>query len=245
MNDSHIHSYFSFDSRTSIESYIDFADKNNFKAICFTEHDEILDSQDLFEKYLKHINKCSNRTHIEILAGIELDIMNISKINLNIYNSLDFILLSYHQSCRTPIEYYANLYNLLLNCEIFSFFDSLAHIDFPLRYSNFSSLFEDQFENESFYYIEKILIFLIENNKALEINTENFLTANKNISIKFWNKVIDFYKKNNGKLLTYGSDSHNMDDFINSILNRNSILLNLRLTDSDLISYKNHKIYHF
>lgn len=243
MKDLHIHTIFSFDGKAKIESYINFAKQNFFDTIGFAEHDEIIDSMTLFKNYLNTISKNDKKTNVNILSGIELDIKNISNLSSFIYNSLDFILCSYHLICKTPTEYYINFYNLLLDKKIFSLFDVLAHIDFPLRYNLFANSFFDQFSKDSFQYIEKILLLLINNNKSLEINSGIFFRDYKDVATKFWQKVIEIYKKNKGYLFTFGSDSHNLDDFILSISHRKEILNLLGLDESDFMSYKKHKVF--
>lgn len=242
MKDFHIHSSFSFDSSTQIEKYIDIAIKNNFEAICFTEHDEILQTDQIFKNYIQNIQKKLYTNNLQIFSGIEFDIVNINFLKKEIYDQLDFILCSFHQNSKTPVEYYINLYKLLLDNNNFNKIDCIAHIDFPLRYSVFASSFFEQFEEVSFFYLERILQILVENKISLEINAENFLSPYKDIAFRFWKKLIQIYRRKNGYLFTFGSDSHSIDDFINTINNRNEILSELELNENDFVSYKNHKI---
>lgn len=242
MKDFHIHTIFSFDSSTPPEAYIDYAMKNNFNSICFTEHDEILDSSELFEKYLLNIKKIQSKYNLLISIGIELDITQISKISNKIFDSTDFILGSFHQNSKTPVDYYANFYNILMSENKLNLIDSIAHIDFPLRYSNFAQSFFEQFSQSSFYYIEQIINLIFEKKIILELNSENFFGTNEDESIEFWKRIIEIYKKIGGKYFTYGSDSHNLNDFVNNITNRETLLNALGLKESEFITYKNHKI---
>lgn len=242
MKDFHLHSTFSFDGTGSIDDYFNLARTNNYKAICFTEHDEILESLDSFQNYIYYITRFQNKDeNTIILKGLEIDINKILYVDNGVYNNLDFILCSLHFNAKTPVEYYRKLFELLSNKRIMNKFDSIAHIDFPLRYSIFASSFFKEFYKDSFFYIERILNLLINNNKSLELNTANFLGENKEISFKFWNELLNIFEHNNGALLTIGSDSHSIDDFIKSTKNRNSILNELGLNEDDFIIYKNHK----
>ncbi len=242
MKDFHLHSTFSFDGTSSIENYLEFADKNNYLAICFTEHDELLEITDNFQNYIDAIKKNSSQYKTTLYAGIEAEINNLTDIENNTYDKLDFILCSFHQNSKTPIDYYINFFDLLNDESIFDRFDAIAHLDFPLRYNDFAINFFQYFSNISFVYIEKILQKLAKKEKALEINIENFLGKNKEISLKFWKNIIDIFKKNGGLYFTYGSDSHSLNNFMNSTKIRKSIIESLGLNESDFVIFDNHKI---
>jgi len=242
MNDFHIHSNFSFDSSTPIEKYVDFANNSGYSSLCFTEHDMILESDEFLSNYLQNIKKFNTGKQINVFAGIEIEINKIFSLNIKIYNELDFILCSFHQNSKTPIDYYINFYKLLSESKDLDRIDSIAHIDFPLRYSNFAESFFYNFEQNSFFYIEKILDIMTKNRISLEINIENFLSSYKEISFKFWKKLIEIYKNKNGFLFTFGSDSHSLDDFVLATNKRKIVLQELNLIEEDFVSYKKHKI---
>lgn len=242
MKDFHIHSSFSFDSSTCIAKYVDFAKNFGYNYLCFTEHDMILESNEILNNYLQNAKKYNLSKQINVLFGIEIEINKISSLNLQTYNELDFILASFHQNCKTPIDYYINFYKLISESKDLAKIDSIAHIDFPLRYSAFAESFFDNFEQNSFFYLEKILDIMIKNNISLEVNIENLLSSNFETSFKFWRKLIEIYRRKNGFLFTFGSDSHSLDDFILATNKRKIVLEELNLVEKDFVAYKKHKI---
>lgn len=128
---------------------------------------------------------------------------------------MDFVLLSIHQiedkefwlnmyQEGKTIEacydgYYDEMYNVITKYKDFS---CLAHMDLMRRYVDDDA---DYFEH-SYPKIKKILKYLIENNKGIEVNTSHVRYGIKGITPSI--EILKLYKKLGGTIITIGSDSH-------------------------------------
>lgn len=90
----------------------------------------------------------------------------------------------------------------------FEYFDSLAHLTYPLRYikdktgkiPDLSVFYED---------IDNIFKILIKNNKALEINVSGLF---KDLKMTLPDEtLVRRFRKLGGKYITLGTDSHSVD----------------------------------
>ena len=157
---------------------------------------------------------------IEVLWGIELGLQpHLSeKLNeiISSYN-FDYVIGSSHQVDKMDPyypEYFEKLgvkggvrryfTSIIENIDAYKNFDAYGHLDYIIRYSDEAkSVTYDDYKD----IVLEILQLLIDNDKALEINTGayKFGLAEPNPSIQ----IIKDYKKMGGKLITIGSDAHN------------------------------------
>lgn len=223
--DMHCHSSLSFDAEDSCNALCESAVQMGAIAIAITDHCDIDGSDDYdvfckeqFEATQKAKNKYDGR--LVVYQGLEIGQGIYRKEQVEKYLELydyDFILGSLHNLENMEDFYFLNYdecdYYALLNryfddllklCQ-WGAFDSLAHLTYPLRYivgrekkivdlSSFSEV------------IDEIFITLINNNKALEINTSGlFGELGDTLPGK---ELIKRYKALGGKYITVGSDSH-------------------------------------
>ena len=234
--DTHLHSSFSGDSDTPMEEMIKSAIAKGLKDICFTEHQDFEfvytddEPKDKFEvntdQYLYDLLKMKAKydSQIEISFGIEIGVQAHLARKLAIYtksHDFDFVICSSHLcngkdpylkeffEGRDEKEAYHEYFKYEAECiKAFRNFDSYGHLDYVLRYgpnknANFSmSEYGDD--------IDVILKLLIDNEKALEVNTSGYAYGmngphpSKDILLR--------YKELGGELITIGSDAHTIDN---------------------------------
>jgi len=121
----------------------------------------------------------------------------------NLENMEDFYFLDYsgYDVYELLDRYFDALYELCL----WNKFDSLAHLTYPLRYIIGRAKLKVDLSRFSDK-IETILKLLVQNNKALEINTSGlFLEMKETLPGKDYIKL---FKQLGGEYITIGSDSH-------------------------------------
>lgn len=227
--DCHVHSEFSADSDTPMERQIERAIQSGLKILTFTDHYDLdfpkLDGQDfLFDipEYFDKITSMRQRYEgkIQIRYGIELGIqphlgMECHKIS-ELYD-WDFIIASTHLifgldpyykevfEKYTEKECYEEYFRLTYeNMKTFSEYSTYGHLDYIVRYGPNKNR-EYSYERYK-EWIDKCLMHLIEQGKALEVNTSGYRSG-----LGYANPQADVlvrYRELGGELLTIGSDSH-------------------------------------
>ena len=224
--DFHMHTNFSKDSQSTPEEMIQESIGRGLKTICFTDHHDINFTEPGFEidfeRYFPTLQmlkeKYSNK--IEILIGMEFGLQpefgGFAKELANKY-PFDFVIGSlhvvdgedpYYGKCflnKTDEEGYRRAFELTLeSIRNVSDYDSLGHIDYVVRYGKY----QDKEYSYAKYadYLDEILRHLIQNGKALELNT-----AGWKYGLSFAHPhqdILKRYKELGGELLTIGSDGH-------------------------------------
>lgn len=230
MIDMHTHSDHSFDGNHPCMLLCESAVAKGLDGIAITDHCEI-DSKELdfrafatnqyFESYKA---KKFFEGRLLVLQGLELgqaiykkelaeSILRKFKYDFilgsihNLENMEDFYYLDYGKFDVPALldEYFDTVYRLC----VWNQFDSLAHLTYPLRYIKGEAGIDidlSQFSDK----IEAILKTLIQNGKALEINTSGlFQKLNETLPDK---SIIRLFKELGGKYITIGSDSHYYND---------------------------------
>ena len=230
--DTHLHTSFSSDSDSPMESMILKGIQLGLAAICFTDHHDIdfpdnpenldflLDPDSYYNAWKQSEEKYAGR--IEILHGIELGIQPHLGEKLNKFmdqygERYDFIIASCHVVDQMdPYEplyfntlgtrkgmrkYYETIYQNLM---VFDQYQTVGHLDYAARYIKKPV--------PTFHYadyadiLDEILSFIINNDKALEINTSGLKAGlpwpNPHMSI------LKRYKQLGGERITIGSDAH-------------------------------------
>lgn len=228
LTDTHMHSSFSADSDALMEEMIISAIEKNLKHICFTEHLDLdfpkkykLDFTFNIDNYFHTVNKLKNKysDKIDISYGIEIGMVpyladRYDEI-INKYK-FDFVICSSHLVNMSD-PYYSEFWEdksfdegcimyfqtIIDNINSFKNFDSYGHLDYIIRYG----IEKKELEYDNYrQIIDDILMLLINNNKALEINAAGYkyglMAPNPST------KIIERYFKLGGKLITIGSDAH-------------------------------------
>lgn len=229
-SDCHMHSAISSDSDSPMEDMVKGAIDRHLDTICFTEHMDYNFPQGYEynfqfnpDEYFDILNSLKTKysDRITILSGVEIGLMQGTK---TMYSKLlddyswDFVIGSLHivdnidpyypeywegkdeQECIR--HYFDSLYENIMN---FPCFNSAGHLDYILRYAphkNKSYIF-----NEYRDIIDKILRLIIDNNIALEINSNGYRSGLDAANPS--DDIIIRYRELGGHMYTIGSDAHN------------------------------------
>jgi histidinol-phosphatase (PHP family) len=220
--DTHIHTLFSSDSAMSIQRAVKRGKQLNM-GITITDHMDIgypiagmytFDTKDYFNTYEKYRSA-------KVLLGVELGmrkefVEEISKKiiacpfdyiigSIHVIDNIDLSWSKYYEGRTKPVTYSQYLSSLTSCVKVFNFIDSLGHIDYICRHANYAD--NNLHYHEFSEYIDDIFIKLAQNEKALEINTRRLRNPEAIpallIIYKRWAEL-------GGKLVTIGSDAHNV-----------------------------------
>lgn len=228
--DSHIHTSFSSDSRTSARMQIERAMELGMEAVYITDHQDFDFPEDVYgmsfrfdtESYMKTLAQLKEeyQDRIDVRPGVELGLMTHLKDRLEAYVSawpFDYVIGSVHLVRRID-PYYPEFYEgrssqeaymeyfetTLDNVRLHNCFDALGHLDYVVRYGpDAPSGYPSCIYNEI---IDEILRQLILKGIALECNT-----AGLKYGLGFPNPhrdVISRYMELGGEMITIGSDGH-------------------------------------
>ena len=230
LSDCHMHTTYSTDGRSDMESMIQASAKKGLKTICFTEHNDhgagffeggdfVVDTDAYYEGYKRLSEKY--RDEIEVLFGVEIGLMEKEKDFFDNYVKsypFDFVIGSSHTAgLFDPYypEYYTRFETVqeayryyfeseLKRAELFDCYDSYGHLDYALRYG--------PGKNSDFTYekyadlLDPLLETIIKNGKVIEINSSGYKAGmngpNPAVSI------IKRYHELGGLPPTIGADAH-------------------------------------
>ena len=253
--DSHIHTEFSSDSSMKISNAISKANELNI-GIILTEHlDQDYPDKDLFKLDIpNYFNNYSKYQNNNLLLGIEigLTLPSFNIINEKAKNfNYDFILGSVHavydediyvEYCKrsdlSQKEFFTNYLKFMLEViNKYDCFDSLAHFDYPCRYTQFHN--NEITLHEHSEILDEIFKTLISKGKVLELNTRRI---DNNDAFLNMLQIYNRYKELGGKYLTLGSDAHDID---NIAINFKKALLLTEKLNLKPIYFKNRKPEYF
>ena len=232
--DSHVHTSFSHDGKSSMEEQCNRAAKLGLFGISFTDHyDPILTGFDFshIQSSVEQAEQLRERYSFKILRGVELgDSVGFNKewdkcsqtIPFDVVLGSTHSKLTYHQmgfpqynflcinqftdeEIRTFLTlYYKNVYALVQERDM----DVLTHLTMPLKYLNGrfhrNMTLERQAEQ-----IELILKEIIKRDIALEINTSGAETEWGQLMPD--KELLTLYYSLGGRRITLGSDAHQTD----------------------------------
>lgn len=227
--DFHVHTNFSGDSSTPMKDMIGTAIKMGLKHICVTDHMDYLYPEQYnmnftfqVDKYFRELEEMTTQyqDQIKIYKGIELGLMpNLARDYKELVRSypFDFVIGSSHlvnnldpyysefwEGIDEEAGYRKYFQTILDNLDSFDDFDTYGHLDYIVRYGPNKNL---NYTYEKYADIlDKILLRLINNNKALEVNTSGFKYGLAQTHPH--GDVIKRYKELGGDSITIGSDAH-------------------------------------
>jgi histidinol-phosphatase (PHP family) len=228
--DCHMHSSFSGDSSSSMESMIQRAAALGLEGVCFTEHldpdypeipEDVDFSLDLgaYRSKLAQL-KAQYSSSLDVRYGIELGLqphLEESFSELTAQEDFDFVIGSSHvvhgydpyypdyfRGRRESTAYMEYFESILENLSVFSNIDVYGHLDYVVRYG--------PNQNREYSYgryqdiLDEILRTLIRKNIGLELNTGGFHygLGEPNPCIG----ILKRYRKLGGEILTIGADAH-------------------------------------
>lgn len=262
ISDCHHHSQVSFDGHDSAVMLCENAVRMGLHAITITDHCdcnmyEEPEAMDVVRRSLLETQKAAImfRDQIKVYHGIELgqatqNIRLAEKILSEF--QFDFVLGSLHNIVGMPDFYFVDYtkcdivrlldqyFEQIMEMIDLGWFDSLAHLTYPLRYIQGDHNIEVSYEvYES--HIDSILHALIRKDKALELNTSG-------LRQKIGNTmpcpiVIKRFHELGGRHVTLGSDAHRWADIGSGIEKGMDILKNAGFEEFTLfVERKPHKL---
>lgn len=229
--DTHVHTDNSPDGHHSAMYMCECADMAGLRAIAFTDHVET----DAYRR--DHYDRAALQSFIDVskarsafcgkllvCTGIELgqpmyDVSTAEKIITdlpydfvmasvhNFKDEKDFMYLDYSELDVTDVL--NRYFDELIKLARWAKFDSLAHLTYPLRYIVGDHKIEvdmDKFSDK----IDEILTLLVQNGKALEINTSGLRKELRRTMPE--ENVVRRFRLLGGEMVTVGSDSHDAKD---------------------------------
>lgn len=230
--DLHLHSVYSEDSDASVESMVLAGIDAGLDTMCFTEHIDLdfpgpagaweADPAAYGAAISDARGKYADRIHLLFGAEFGMQMGLASRYEaLEKKHGFDFILASVHLLDRkdpyypefwegkeesSVIRYYFE--TILENIRLMDTYDSLAHLDYVVRYSPSRGASYHWEDHKTV--IDEILTHIIHRDKALEINTSPYRKG-----FAYPNPcggILQRYKDLGGRLITIGSDAHTPKD---------------------------------
>lgn len=226
--DFHMHTRFSTDAQSEPEDMVKEAIRLGLETICFTDHqdkdfpgDKILFALDP-DAYFKEMRALQEKykDQLDIRIGIEMGLQpHLGQYTHDFVNSypFDFVIGSVHLvDGKDPYDgalfahqtdeaaYRQAFEETLENIRQNQDFDVLGHLDYVVRYGKHQ---ERDYEYARYAdLIDRILKYLIENGKGIELNT-----AGLKYGLPFAHPIPDVlkrYRELGGEILTVGADGH-------------------------------------
>ena len=229
--DTHMHSQFSGDSSSPLDSMINASIEKGLAGICFTDHLDIdyQDDPDLFlldlPNYYASVmaNQKMYADRLPVLFGIELGLQpHLAALHQDILSQypFDFVIGSSHvvhgmdpyfpkfyEGRDEKAAYREYFESILENLDAFHDFDVYGHIDYVVRYGPTGNKNYDWTEYEEI--INEILKKLIQLGKGIEINTGGFKYGLGHPNPT--EAIIRRYKELGGEIITLGADAHSTE----------------------------------
>ncbi len=228
--DFHLHSDFSGDCHVPMKHMIEEAIHKGIQRLCFTDHHDMdyptgvlpIDFTLNIDAYVQQIEIYQHlyRDKIELLMGIELGVQphlhpQLSQI-VAAY-PFDFVLASSHlakgldpyapdffQHYTQYDGYLAYFEDTLQNIQNYNDYDIYGHLDYIIRYGNFSHKHICYADFQDI--LDLILKGIIDQGKGIELNTSGFrhnlMAPHPSI------EILTRYYELGGEIITLGSDSH-------------------------------------
>lgn len=259
MIDLHLHTEFSFDSDEKPENYIRLAQSYGIPVIGFSEHydyDAYLDGADIdladVDSYVEYINNIKvGAKNLEILCGIEF---GYSQSAVNKYKNLaqiypfDYVINSVHTlpergDCyydeffkgKTVEESYNDYFKAVLESVKADYdYQIVGHLGYVSRYragTGAQIIYKNYAE-----IIDEILKEIIKRDKCLEINSSTGSSGSEFLPDY---DIIKRYIELGGSKLSFGSDAHNVEKYLNKSEKLKDFLKSIGI--NTLYYYKNRR----
>ncbi len=232
--DLHTHTKFSFDSEADVYAMCERAIEKGLHSIAFTEHWDCLPDGYVpsWEDSKKYYNECSAiarevvmsareryNGRLNVLYAIELGQPNVTADESRKFlasHDFDFVLSSIHND-PDGLDYYFVDYNTVdterlledyYRCHLdmlsFGDFDSVGHLDYPIRVMKDYIVSTDMSRFRDI--VAEIVRIMANRGIALEINTNGLRNWFSRLSPEPW--VLELYRSFGGEFVTVGSDAH-------------------------------------
>ena len=223
--DQHVHSSFSFDSRTELADYLPYA--NDTFVTC--EHVDLENSANDFrdswmdyKAYCAYLQQLQKKTEIQLLKGVEIGWLPAHHERLKHWlqdKQFDIILLSIHQNGffdymdeeakqHDAAELLHGYFQQMLEgvqSDIPA--NVLSHFDYVNRIQGMEA---EQFLTAAIPYLKKIFPVMMQRNMALELNTRSMFQYHQ---LPLYEAVVKLYMDMGGSLFTMSSDAHKTEAY--------------------------------
>ena len=232
--DYHIHTNNSFDSKTIMKELCEAAIEKGLGEICITDHFSVKEGLPSngylnFEKYSNEVSECRElyghklkiKMGLEVCEPYENDVELGKIINMIPF---DFVLGSVHNfdynvglsafmSTHNKDESYRRYFNEVNKVCQSPYIDVVAHLDLMKRYAfNTHGLYDF---NKYKQIIEEVLRNIINSGKGIEVNTSTLRSKVNEFMPSI--DILKLYYELGGKIITVGSDCHNVEDLAKGI----------------------------
>lgn len=247
--DQHMHSSFSFDSKTELRDMVESAVKKGLIHINVTEHNDFnypvsekfpKGSWDLnVDSYLYDLLCLREEFQDKLFVGFGIEIgmqTNCKQENIILSNCqpYDFIIASNHlvngvdtyepvyfegKTAKQAIEEYYT--SIIENIKVFKNFDVLGHLDYIVRTLPGGEKTYNPLDYMD--YVDKIFDILLASGKGIEINTQGLWKkgfSESNPGLE----ILKRYKEKGGEIITVGSDAHTPDGIAGAFFKAEEIL---------------------
>ena len=222
--DTHMHTEFSFDSSETLQNILAEAKRKNLGVIT-TEHKDLnntevdgfpidFDVQEYFKRYLPFR---SENYLIGIELGLDLDYTEELRRVQEAFE-FDMVIGSLHTMKKNSLssrkyykgkdyrEFYRDYLTYAKEMVLDNpYINSLAHLDYPTRYSGFPNLKYDEFKKE----FDELFHVMLLNEVSLELNLKRPLEGDVLLSFR---SIFTGYRDQGGKSVTLASDAHIEED---------------------------------
>lgn len=230
LTNDHFHSICSFDADYPLTDLCRAAAAGGVGHLCLTDHCELVDEHgqpdDSFDWAAEDLQLEEARLaypELDLRRGVELGqaILRPEAAERFLQEpNIDFVLGSMHLS-RAGVDFYymhfttkeqclsvlEEYFQVLLELSRTDYFDSLAHLTYPIRYMQYRD--GVQFDLRGFDgLIDEILKTLVRRGKALELNTSILPEHDRPQPDRY---ILERYRQLGGDLITIGSDAHAPD----------------------------------
>ena len=208
--DNHTHSYFSADSRMSIDDAVKVAYERGLSGICLTDHldfdappgvteftFEVPAQQEAIDAEVEYfgLNGRGGRYgDFQLLKGVEIGLQDKSMPRIR------KVLEDYRYDCVI-----GSLHLIDGHDPVMPDFDILGHYDYITRYPDYkeTTIYYSEFGDA----LDSILTFLAERGKTMEINTKTYqLYRGRRPELDL--AVLRRFRELGGEALSFGSDAH-------------------------------------
>ncbi len=222
--DTHIHTSYSDDSDMLVETAVGKAVELGL-GVTFTEHIDLAYPEphtitfDVGQYFRDYTRYRSNKVLLGIEVGMGPGCVEANRLIID-NHPFDYVLGSIHAvgnvdiyreeyyRLRSKREAYIQYFEAMLTClKAYDFIDSLGHIDYIARYARYEDT--EVYYHEFSDWIDAVLNFLVQNNKAMEINTRR-LTSQAAVDVL--RPIYRRFYELGGRMVTIGSDAHRPHD---------------------------------
>lgn len=224
----HFHSLCSFDAEHPLTDMCQTALAAGVTRLCLTDHCDMIDERgqinDSFDWPAVNAQIAQARAafpQLDIRKGVELGqaiLRPEAAERVLAEPGIDFVLGSMHNARRGTDYYYMHFTDrrqcldlleeylfCLLELSRTDYFDSLAHLTYPIRYMRARDGVEVDFRPFDDL-VREILKTLVERGKALELNTSGYRKNRGEPLPPAY--ILEMYRDLGGDLITMGSDAH-------------------------------------